>query len=83
MKELEGHTSGSNLPVAHTAVNNIKGLKISWGNYRGVKIILTSTDFSFPSMTLPNMLPMWFYGKISKYISLQNSSVQRCEAGKE
>ena len=40
VKELEGHTSGSNLPVAHTAVNNITGLKISWGNYRGVKIIL-------------------------------------------
>ena len=32
VKELEGYTSGSSPPVAHTTVNNIKGLNISWGN---------------------------------------------------
>ena len=32
VKELEGYTSESSPPVAHTAVNDIKGLKIAWGN---------------------------------------------------
>ena len=30
LEELEVHTSGSSFPVAHTAVNHIKGLKILW-----------------------------------------------------
>ena len=33
VKELEGYASGSIPPVAHIAVNNIKGLKILWGNF--------------------------------------------------
>ena len=68
MKELEGRTSVSSPPVAHTAVNHIKGLNISWGNCRGGENILTSSKNSFPSMKFPNMLSMWFCGDISKYI---------------
>ena len=29
VEDLEGHTSGSSPPVAHTKVNHIKGLNIS------------------------------------------------------
>ena len=82
VKELEGHTSGSSPPVAHTAVNHIKCLNILWGNCRGGKILLTASNFSFSSMKFPNILSMWFCGDISKKSSLQNASVQRCEAGK-
>ena len=32
VEEFEGHTSGSLPPIDHTAVNNIKGLKILRGN---------------------------------------------------
>ena len=68
MEELEGHITGSIPPVSHTEVNHIKGMNISWGNYRIGKIILTEFNFSFPSMTFPNMLPMWFCGDIKKNI---------------
>ena len=34
VEELEGHTSGSISPVTNTIVNQIKGLKILWGNHR-------------------------------------------------
>ena len=68
VKEMEDHTSGSTPPVAHIAVNNIKGLKIPWGNCRGGNILLTSFKFSFPLMTLTNMLSMWFFGDIKKII---------------
>ena len=45
VKEFEGHTNGSILPVAPTTVNNIKGMNISWVNCCGGNIILTSSDF--------------------------------------
>ena len=64
MKESEVHTSGSIPPVSHTAVNNIKGLNILWGNCRGGNIFLNLSDFSFISKTLPNMMSMWFCGDI-------------------
>ena len=82
VEEFEVHTSGSRPPVAHTSVNNIKGLNILWGNYRGGNILLTSSKFSFPSMIFPNMLSMWFCSDIKKNPSLQNASLQRCEAEK-
>ena len=69
VKELEGHISGSSPPVAHTAVNHIKGLNISWVNCRGGDTLLNLSNFSFPSMKLPNMQSMWFCGDISKNIS--------------
>ena len=64
VEELEGHTSGSRPPVDHTTVNHIKGLNISWGNCRGGNILLTASNFSFPFVTFPNMLSMWFCGDI-------------------
>ena len=66
---MEGRTSGSSPPVAHTPVNNIKGLNNLWGNYCEGNNLLTSSEFSFSSMTLPNMLSIWFCGDISKNIS--------------
>ena len=87
LEELEVHTSGSSLPVAHTAVNHIKGLKISWGNCRGGKILLTAPNFLFPSMTFPKMLSMWFCGEISKnippYRMLRCKNVEQVKGGKQ
>ena len=68
VKELEGHTIGIICPVAHTTVNNIKGMNIPWVNSCRGNIILTSYEFLFPFMTLPNMLSMWFCDDISKNI---------------
>ena len=45
VKDLEGHTSGSTPPVAHTALNNTEGLNILWENYRGGNILLNSSNF--------------------------------------
>ena len=85
--ELEGHTSGSIPPVAHTAVNHIKGMNILWGKCCGVTIILNSSNFSFPSTTLPNMLPMWFCGDISKklppYRMLRRKDVKQVKGGNQ
>ena len=36
------------------------------GNCRGASILLTQPSVSFPSMTLPNMLEMWFFRDIYK-----------------
>ena len=87
MKDLEGHTSGSSPPIAHAAVNHIKGLTISWGNCRGGNILLTPSKFSFPSMTLPNMLSMWFCGDISEtvppYRILWSKYVNQVKGGKQ
>ena len=52
VKELQGHTSGSIPPEAHTTVNNIKGMNIPWVNSCGGNIILTSYEFLFPSTIL-------------------------------
>ena len=52
MEELEGCTIGSSPPVSHTAVNHIKGLKISWVNCCGGNILLISLNFSFTSTEL-------------------------------
>ena len=87
VRELEGHTSGSIPPMSHTIVNNIKDLKILWGNCRRGNILLTSSDFSFTSMTLPNILSMWFCGDISKYIplyiTLHCKDVKQVKGGKK
>ena len=49
-------------------VNDMKGLKILLGNCCEGSILLTQTSFEFLSMTLPNMLTMWFCGDI--YINI-------------
>ena len=48
VEDLEGRTSVSIPPVAHTAVNHIKGMKILWVNCRGGNILLTLSNFRFP-----------------------------------
>ena len=54
-------------PISETAmVNKTKGMKILWGNCRGVIILLTKPSFSFLSVTFINMLGMWFCGDILK-----------------
>ena len=87
MKELEGRTSVSSPPVAHTAVKNIKVLKILWVNCCVVNIILTLSNFLIPSMTLPHMLPMWFCGYISTnippYIIIWCKDVEQVKVGKQ
>ena len=54
-----GGGGGITPPVSETVmVNEIKELKISWGNCRGGRILLTQPSFSFPSITSTNMLIM-------------------------
>ena len=63
-------------PVSETAMmNGNKGLKISWGNYRGGSIILNQHSFSFPSMTFTNILAMWYCGDV--YINIPPYSMLR------
>ena len=80
------HTSVSSPPVADTAVNHIKCLNLLLGNCRGGNILLTPSNFSFPSTTLPNMLPMWFCGDFSKnlppYKMLWSKGVKQVKGGK-
>ena len=68
-------------------VNETKGRKISWGNYRGGSILLTQPSFSFPSMTFRNMLAMWFCGDISKkippYRMLRDKDVMHVKVGNQ
>ena len=84
---MEIHTSGSGPPVAHTSVNHVKGLKTSWGKCCEENILLTLSKFSFPSMTFPNMPPIWFCGYISKnippYRMLQCKDVKQVKGGKQ
>ena len=91
-EELEVDDGGSGvgitLPVAQTAmVNDIKGLKISWGNFRGGSILLTQPSFSIPSMTSTNMLEMRFCRDISKKIPpfrmLRAKDVNNVKGGKK
>ena len=72
-EELEVHGGGGggdiNPPVAETEmVNETKGLKILWANFRGGKMLLTQRYFLIPYMKFTNMLAMWFCGDISKNI---------------
>ena len=63
--EVDGSGGGGGItpPVAETAmVNETKGLKVSWGNFRGRSILLNQPSFTIPSMTFTNMLAMWFCG---------------------
>ena len=68
-------------------VNDTKGLKISWVNCCGGIILLTQPTFSFPSITFPNMLVMWFCGDISKkippYMILRSKYVKHIKGGKQ
>ena len=43
-------------------------LVISWNNCRDKRISLLPRNYVFPSMTLPNLLTMWYYGDSSKNI---------------
>ena len=72
-------------PVA--TVERTKGLMISWENCREGSILLTTSSFSFPSMTFPIMLTMWFCGDVSKnippYRILKAKDVMRLKGGKQ
>jgi hypothetical protein len=76
----------STFPSSAT-VDDSRGLMISWENCRGGNILLTTSSFSFPSMTFPNMLTMWFCGDISKNISpyriLKAKDVKQVKGGKQ
>ena len=64
-----------------------KGLMISWENCREGSILLTTSSFSFPSMTFPIMLTMWFCCDVSKnippYRILKAKDVMRLKGGKQ
>ena len=88
--QFDGGGGGGDItpPISQTAmVNDTKGLKSLWGNFCGGSILLTQPYFSFPSMKLPNMLAMWFYGDISKnippYRMLRSKDVKHLKGGKQ
>ena len=90
-EELEvvggGGGFGITPPVSQTPmVNDTKGRKIPWVNCRGGSILLTQPSFSFPSITFPNMLAMWFCGNISKnihpYSMLRLKDIKHLKGGK-
>ena len=68
-------------------VIDTKELKILCGNCCGGSILLTQPSFSFPSMTFPNMLEMWFCGDISKnsppYRMLMSKDVKHLKGEKQ
>ena len=78
---------GDSNDLTMASVNDTKGLMISWGNCKGGKILLTSPSFSFPSMTFPNMLTMWFCGDLSKnippYKILRSRDVKHIKGGEQ
>ena len=45
-----------------------KGIIISWQNVSNGNLRLVSKNFTFPKMSFPNMLCMWYCGDISKNI---------------
>ena len=91
-EELEvddgGGGGGITPPVSETAmVNETKGLNISWGNFRGGRILLNQPSFSIPSMTFTCMLEICFCGDISKnippYRMLRTKDVMHVKCGNQ
>ena len=62
-----------------------RGLAISWNNCRDRRISLLPQNYLFPSMTLPNLLMMWYCGDRSKnippYCMIRGSDMREMKGG--
>ena len=62
-----------------------RGLVISWNNCRDGRILLLPRNYVFPSMTLPNLLTMWYCGDRSKnippYWMIRGSDMREMKGG--
>ena len=62
-----------------------RGFVISWNNFSDGRILLLPRNCVFPSMTLPNLLTMWYCGNRSKnippYRKMRGSDMREMKGG--